>query len=412
MGRRWRVIGLPDHGRDDRRPGGRHAARQDGARWHSLSADAGYRAFRCRAGRGNTPFGLCDAQPARFGHAPRPLHRYGTVVEDDHHTSLFGEASVSGGSGATSWVGGIAFQSDGFRSETFPAFDYTYDVPGVFAQLEQEATLDLTLAASARVDFHDEFERSSARSFALYRPGNWTIRGSFGGGFFAPTPFVDAIAAAGLSRLEPLGDLEAETAQTASLDLGYADGPWEANLTLFGADIENATRLREIATDRVELVNIDGTTRVRGTEILLRFKQDGFTVTGSYVFVDATEPEPSGNGRREVPLTPKHTAGLVGMWEEHGKGRIGIEAYYTGEQALDNPYRTRSRPYLHLGILGEITIGKISLFANAENLLDVRQTKYDPVLLPQAQPAGRMSMHGHRWRVSSQRRHPLRFGGH
>ena len=322
------------------------------------------------------------------------LHRYGAVVEDDHHTSLFGEASVSGGSGATSWIGGIAFQSDGFRSETFPAFDYTYDVPGVFAQLEQEATLDLTLAASARVDFHDEFgTQFSPRLSALYRPGNWTIRGSFGGGFFAPTPFVDAIAAAGLSRLEPLGDLEAETAQTASLDLGYADGPWEANLTLFGADIENATRLREIATDRVELVNIDGTTRVRGTEILLRFKQDGFTVTGSYVFVDATEPEPSGNGRREVPLTPKHTAGLVGMWEEHGKGRIGIEAYYTGEQALeDNPYRTRSRPYLHLGILGEITIGKISLFANAENLLDVRQTKYDPLLLPQRAASGQWTV--------------------
>lgn len=322
------------------------------------------------------------------------LHRYGAVVEDDHHTSLFGEASVSGGSGATSWIGGIAFQSDGFRSETFPAFDYTYDVPGVFAQLEQEATPDLTLAASARVDFHDEFgTQFSPRLSALYSPGNWTIRGSLGGGFFAPTPFVDAIAAAGLSRLEPLGDLEAETAQTASLDLGYADGPWEANLTLFGADIENATRLREIATDRVELVNIDGTTRVRGTEILLRFKQDGFTVTGSYVFVDATEPEPSGSGRREVPLTPKHTAGLVGMWEEHGKGRIGIEAYYTGEQALeDNPYRTRSRPYLHLGILGEITIGKISLFANAENLLDVRQTKYDPLLLPQRAASGQWTV--------------------
>ena len=322
------------------------------------------------------------------------LHRYGAVFEDDHHTSLFGEASLAGGSGATSWVGGIAFQRDGFRSDAFPAFDYTYDIPGVFAQVEQEATLDLTLAASARIDFHDEFgTQFSPRISALYRPGNWTIRGSFGGGFFAPTPFVDEIEAAGLSRLEPLGDLEAETAQTVSLDVGYADGPWEANVTLFGADIENATRLREIAADRVELVNIDGTTRVRGTELLLRFKQDGFTVTGSYVFVDASEPDQSGIGRREVPLTPTHTAGLVGMWEEHGKGRIGIEAYYTGEQELDdNPYRTRSRPYLHLGILGEITLGKVSLFANAENLLDVRQTKYDPLLLPQRAASGQWTV--------------------
>lgn len=322
------------------------------------------------------------------------LHGFGDVAEDDRHTNLFSEASVSGSSGATSWVGGFAFQSDDFISEPFPAFDYTYDVPSIFAQIEQEATLDLTLAASARVDFHNEFgTQFSPRLSALYRPGNWTIRGSLSRGFFAPTPFVDEIEAAGLSRLEPLGDLRAETAQTASLDIGYADGPWEANVTLFGANIDNATRLEEIASDRVQLVNIDGVTRVRGSEILLRFKQDGFTVTGSYVFVDASEPDPSGLGRQEVPLTPKHTAGLVGMWEEHGKGRIGMEAYYTGGQTLeDNPFRTRSRPYLHLGMLGEITLGKFSLFINAENLLDVRQTKNDPLLLPRRAASGQWTV--------------------
>lgn len=93
--------------------------------------------------------------------------------------------------------------------------------------------------------------------------------------------------------------------------------------------------------------------------------------------------------RRKVPVTPKHTAGLVGMWEEPGKGRIGIEAYYTGVQSLEhNPYRTRSRPHLNLRMLGEITIGRVSLFANAENLLDVRQTKYDPLLRPQRAASG------------------------
>lgn len=322
------------------------------------------------------------------------LHRYGDDVEDDRHTSLFGEASISGSSGAASWVGGIAFQSDGFRSDSLPTFDYTYDVPAVFAQIEHETSLDLTLAASARVDFHSEFgTQFSPRLSALYRPGNWTIRGSFGGGFFAPTPFVDEIEAAGFSRLEPLGDLDAETVRTASLDVGYSDGPWEANVTLFGANIENATRLDEFAPERVQLVNIDGTTRVRGTELLLRFKQDGFTVTGSYVFVDASEPDPSGGGRREVALTPRHTAGLVGMWEEHRRGRIGIEAYYTGGQALeDNPHRTRSRPYLHLGILGEITLGRVSFFVNAENLLNVRQTKYDPLLLPRRAASGQWTV--------------------
>ena len=321
------------------------------------------------------------------------LHRFGAVVEDDRHTNVFAEASVAGGNGGTSWVGGVAFQSDGFRSDTFPAFDYTYDVPGLFAQVEQRAAPDLILAASARVDFHNEFgTQFSPRLSALYRPGKWTVRGSLGGGFFAPTPFVDEIEAAGLSRLEPLGDLEAETARTFSLDTGYADGSWEANLTLFGANIQNATRLEEIGPERVRLVNADGTTRTRGTELLLRFRQGGFTITGSYVFVDASEPDPAG-GRRRVPLTPRHTAGLVGMWEEHGKGRIGVEAYYTGRQVLeDNPYRTSSRPYLHLGVLGEVVLGRASLFVNAENLLNVRQSRYDPLLLPQRAPSGQWTV--------------------
>ena len=322
------------------------------------------------------------------------LHRYGPVTEDDRHTSLFAEASLSGRSGATAWVGGFAFQADAFRSATFPAFDYTYEVPGLFAQVEQEASPDLTLAASGRLDFHNRYgTRFSPRLSALYRPGNWTVRGSLGSGFFAPAPFVDEIEAAGLARLEPLGDLRAETARNGSLDVGYAEGPWEANVTLFGADVKGATRLEEVAADLVRLVNIEGTTRVRGSELLLRYKRAGFTVTGSYVFVDAREPDPSGRGRRQVPLTPKHTAGLVGMWEEHGKGRIGIEAYYTGGQALDdNPYRTRSRPYLHLGVLGEITLGKVSVFVNAENLLNVRQSRYDPLLLPRRAASGQWTV--------------------
>lgn len=322
------------------------------------------------------------------------LHRFGAVVEDDRHTSLFAEASLTGESGTTAWVAGLAFQSDGFSSRTLPLFDYTYDVPGLFGQIEQDAAPDLTLAASARVDFHDSFgTQFSPRVSALYSPGPLTVRASLGRGFFAPTPFVDEIDAAGLSHLEPLGNLSAETAITASLDIGWARGPWEANLTLFGSDIDKATRLEPAAPDRVRLVNIEGTTRLRGSEMLLRFRRDGFTVTGSYVFVASSEPSRDGVGRNQQPLTPKHTAGLIGMWEEHGKGRIGIEAYYTGRQLLeDNPFRTRSRPYLHLGVLGEIVIGKMSLFANAENLLGVRQTRYNPILLPQRAPSGRWTL--------------------
>jgi iron complex outermembrane receptor protein len=321
-------------------------------------------------------------------------HQFGDVIERDRHGTLFGEASLAGRSGATSWVAGAAFQSDRFRSETFPAFDYTHDVPGAFAQVEQELGAELTLAASARIDLHNRYgTQFSPRLSALYRPGPWTIRASLGRGFYAPTPFVEEIEAAGLSRLEPLSGLRAETAQTASLDIGYAKGPVEASVTLFGSNIDHATRLETVAADRVRLVNVEGETRIRGSELLLRYRWDAFAITGSYVYVDATEPADAPAARRPVPLTPRHTAGAVAMWEKHGKGRIGVEAYYTGRQSLeDNPYRTTSRPYLHLGVLGEIVLGKVSLFVNAENILGVRQTRYDPLLRPNRAPSGQWTV--------------------
>jgi iron complex outermembrane receptor protein len=321
-------------------------------------------------------------------------HVFGDVVERDRHSTIFAEASLAGRSRATSWVAGAAFQRDSFESGTFPAFDYTHDVPGVFAQVEHDVRPNLTLAASARVDSHSEYgTRLSPRLSALYRPGPWTIRASLGRGFYAPTPFVEEIEAAGLSRLEPIGGIEAETAETGSIDIGYALGPVEAGITLFASNIDKATRLESVAADRVRLVNIAGKTRIRGSELLLRYRRDALTVTGSYVHVDSTEPAESGSRREAVALTPRHTAGAVAVWEKHGKGRIGIEAYYTGRQRLeDNPYRSWSRPYLHLGVLGEIVLGKASLFANAENILGVRQTRYDPLLLPRRAPDGRWTV--------------------
>lgn len=330
------------------------------------------------------------------GMAQNHVHRFGEVIEDDRHRTAFTEISLSGKAGATAWVGGAAYQVDSFRSKTFPAFDYTYRVPGLFGQVEQEIGTRLTLAGSARVDFHNRYgNQFSPRLSLLYRSGPWKVRASAGRGFYAPTPFVEEIEAAGLSRLEPLAGLHAESARTASLDLGYARGPIEANLTLFGSNANGATRIETVPgrTDRVRLVNTPGVTRIRGSELLLRYRWDSFVVTGSYVYVDATEPDPDGPGRREKPLTPKHTAGLVGMWEEHDKGRVGVEVYYTGRQALeDNPYRGTSKPYFEIGLLGEVVVGKARLFVNAENILGIRQTRTDPLLRPARAADGRWTV--------------------
>ena len=82
--------------------------------------------------------------------------------------------------------------------------------------------------------------------------------------------------------------------------------------------------------------------------------------------------------------------GVVGAFEEEGRGRIGIEAYYTGVQELDDdPYRTSSEQHFILGFLVDRRFGRFRVFLNAENILDTRQTRWDPLLRPERTPDGR-----------------------
>jgi outer membrane receptor for ferrienterochelin and colicins len=100
-----------------------------------------------------------------------------------------------------------------------------------------------------------------------------------------------------------------------------------------------------------------------------------------------------GAGRDDIPLTPRHSAGLVGMWENEGRGRIGVEAYFTGRQRLeDNPFRAESEAYVLFGGLMEHRFGRIRVFLNVENLGNVRQTTWDSLVRPSQAVDGRWTV--------------------
>ena len=159
-------------------------------------------------------------------------HRFGNLLEADDHQTLLTEISLSGDLATASWVGGVAYQSDKYRSDAFSIHDYTYESPAVFAHFDQDFGEQFTGALSIRWDDHSEYGGElSPRMALLFREGPWTIRGSWGRGFFAPTPFLEETEAAGLSHLEQLAGLKAETAETASIDVSYSVGNLETGLT-------------------------------------------------------------------------------------------------------------------------------------------------------------------------------------
>lgn len=332
------------------------------------------------------------ASAARIAHD----HRFGLQRERDVHATLFAESSLRGAFGPHSWTVGLALQRDAYRGEDVTGFDYTYTVPAIFAQQELRVSDAIDLSLSARLDTHSEYGTFlSPRLAALLRPGGtWTLRLSAGGGTFAPTPFTEETEEIGLARVRVPAGLEAERARGASADLGSLFGPFELNVTVFGSVIDHAIAVRpDIASGLAQLVNVDGPTRTAGTEILLRYRAEPFAITASHTFVHATEPDPTGSGRVRVPNAPRHTAGLVAVYEVHGTGRAGLEVYYTGCQRLeDNPYATSSRAYTIVGLLFERRFGPVRAFLNLENLTDVRQTRWQPVVRPAAGDYGRWTI--------------------
>ncbi len=323
----------------------------------------------------------------------RHEHRFGEVIERDLHTTAFAELALTGTAGGHTWVAGAALQHEQYRARDLPGFDHAHTTPSLFLQDDVGPSPWLTVAASGRLDAHGEYGAVfNPRLSLLIRPADgWTARASAGTGYFAPTPFTEETEALGLSVLDPLVGLRLERARSASLDVGREIGDLEINGAFFGSEIRDPLMLRRTGAGRVQLFNAAEPTRTWGTELLARLHEEPFHLTASYTYTRSTELDPDRGGRRTVPLTPRHAAGMVGMVEaEEEAGRLGVEIYYVGRQELEHdPYREVSRPYLILGALVERRFGRARVFLNAENLLDARQTRWDPLLLPARSPEGR-----------------------
>ena len=163
-------------------------------------------------------------------------------------------------------------------------------------------------------------------------------------------------------------------------------------LTSYGSFVSRAIQLVDLddAASSGTLRNAAGATRVGGTEAaaIWRFGAHKFLLTYGYARGTRTDAE---TGRREqVPLLNRHRAGADLMLEKPEVYRVGIEGIYYGREVLDdNPYRARSKPYVYAMAIAMRRFGPVEVVANFENLLDVRQTRYQSLVRPTPAAGGR-----------------------
>ena len=192
-----------------------------------------------------------------------------------------------------------AFQQDQYRDDSFPAFDFTYSVPGLFAQHAYELGESVTLSASGRLDQHNQYGTFfSPRLAALWRPGGktspWRVRLSLGTGCFAPTPITEETEGTGLARVLPLTGVRAERARGLSADLNrlwnVPQGSVETDITVFGSTVSKAVDLVQVSSlpPRFAFENDPAPTRSAGTELLVRWHAGPLVVTATDAYVNST----------------------------------------------------------------------------------------------------------------------------
>jgi outer membrane receptor for ferrienterochelin and colicins len=320
----------------------------------------------------------------------RQHHQFGDVIERDDHDTGFAELTVRRAIAHHTLVAGAAIERDRFRPIDTPQFGYTYTTPGVFVQDDVDIGRRLALSASARLDHHNVFGTFlSPRISALFRRGQWSSRLSFGTGFFPPTPMTEETEAAGLSRLSIAGPLRAERGTSTSVDVTRTAGPLSATLTGFYSRIADPVEVER--TEHYVLGNLPTPTTNAGLEAIAIWKTEDFSLVANYAFVRSRED--TEEGRAEVPLTPRHSAGLDAAWDVADVWHFGVEWYLTGHQRLEaNPYRELSAPYGLFGVLAIRRVGRAFLFINGENLTNVQQTDWDPLLRPSRGVDGRWTV--------------------
>jgi outer membrane receptor for ferrienterochelin and colicins len=162
-----------------------------------------------------------------------------------------------------------------------------------------------------------------------------------------------------------------------------------ATLTAFHSRVVDPVEVER--TDTYVLGNLPDPTTNDGLEAVAIWKTPDVSFVANYAFVRSRED--TGATRAEVPLTPRHSVGLDAAWELGDVWRFGAEWYYTGRQRLDaNPYRNESAPYHVFGLLASRRVGRALLFINGENLTDVKQTDWDPLLRPSRGADGRWTV--------------------
>jgi outer membrane receptor for ferrienterochelin and colicins len=257
---------------------------------------------------------------------------------------------------------------------------------GGYVQDSFNVTDRLSLEAGFRLDHVRGYGTFPLpRVSALYRfSERLSSRLSVGFGYKAPSVFTEEAETLLFRNVLPVGDtLKAERSRGGTFDVNYRGASGEKlsyslNQMFFYTEIEDPLVLSPGAGGLYAFANAGAPVRSAGFETNVRASYDFVKLFAGYTYTNAKAKYLAGN--QVLALTPKSRVNSALLFEKEENFKAGVEAYYTSSQFLTDRFRTR--PFWVLGVFGEKTFGKYSLFVNAENFTDTRQSRFGAVVFP------------------------------
>ena len=266
------------------------------------------------------------------------------------------------------------------------ARNYTHNTIGLFGQSTVPLSEKVAIEGGLRIDYNTDYDW-----FVLPRVNllmslgrKWTSRIGGGFGYKLPTIFTEETESRSYRNILPLAinQTKAETSFGINWDVNYKtilfdNISFSVNNLLFYTRLNDPLILTQRNNNLFAFENAVGKASSKGIETNVKLGYEDFKLFLQYALIDARLNYNSIN--QQKPLTPKHNAGAVLMYENE-KWRIGYEAYYTGKQTLSS---TADVPdYWMMGLLVARQVGMFNLFVNFENFTDTRQSNFEDTVIP------------------------------
>lgn len=301
--------------------------------------------------------------------------------------TVFSELSYFVNSEKHKWVSGLNFYLDFFFQKQPQSYslNYNYQTFGLFSQDNWKISNKFYLEPGVRFDFNIQNGGFFLPRLALmyHITDNFFARLSGGMGYKLPDPFTDEAERTRYQKVIMSSDLRVEKSRGLNLDFNFKT-PLSDELFLTVNQAFFLTYIHDPIIANVDSLqnqivyyqNAGGVILSKGLNTNIRLSFDELVLYIDYTYLMA---EKTYDNNRQLELTPKNKLTTTLAYENEEKGwRAGLEAFYFGNQYLEDGSKTQD--YWLLGASAQKTFGHFTIALNAENILDVRQTRFENIV--------------------------------